>query len=303
MMKTSLILLSGLLIVTLAACEPAQVDGQVQPESKPSLKIIPWVEDNFAKYDAPVVEGLQIWQKVTDTAIVSTMPGRADLFASIHDGVPGMKIIPGLKTMNLLRRFDAVEGWEHVASEIRAIQSVTGSKIILLENEVAMKKYVDGEHKLNLQQLRKGLKKLPADLQYYWYPSIWGNGIKQSRNERVCKLVEEVLKGVRFLDQRYQGRRAVSDKSRINADHKLRKFIKNKTLPMQYFYGPDHPVVFWKDHDLAEALQLIRDHDHWKEDPQVVIYTGVKRWVTGARILTGKLDSMRNNPIQNKRKP
>lgn len=254
-----------------------------------SLKIIPWVEANFAKYDALVLEGLLTWRRVTDMAIVSTMPGRASLFRELREQVPELQIIPGLKTMKLLTRFDSVHGWKSVAREVANLRTAAGQHIILLENEVAMKSYVDGEYELNLDNLRKGLAALPADLQYLWYPSIWGNEIKRHRNAVVCSIVQEVLRNVRFLDQRYQGQNAVKARARIVADEMLRRIIKKPTLPMLYFYGPEYRVAFWRDDQLQEALGYIRRE--WSDEAEVVLYPGLKRWVDASRSLSKELPS------------
>lgn len=258
----------------------------------PRVKIIPWVEDNYAQYDDRVVEGLRIWRKVADTAIVSTMPGRAALYPKLRERVPGMRIIPGLKTMDLLPRFDSVKGWRRVAEEVSAILAAGGERVVLLENEVAIKAFVDGAQPLNLDRLRQGLALLPGDVAYLWYPSIYGHEQdKRSRCAEVCRVVAETLLNVRLLDQRYQGRRAVSDRARIAADAILKSISRRPTLPMLYFYGSEHSYTFWRDEQVHEALGYVRKD--WGDEADVVLYPGLKRWVEAARSLSQRLSAVR----------
>ena len=280
-------------LIVLAAIQ-SSCRAQAPDRTGLSLKIIPWVEDNFSKYDETVRRGLGIWAAVTDRAIVSTMPGRAGLFATLDKELRAsgheIRIIPGLKTMSLLDRFDSIQGWESVASEV----ALYDSSIVLLENEVAMKGYVDGEYELDREALRTGLSKLPRDVQYLWYPSIWGNDTrKRERNEVACAIVQDTLRDVRFLDQRYQGARAIDASARKKADVMLKRITKGRpTLPMLYFYGPNHPVTFWKDEQLEDALGIIKRR--WDNHAEVVIYPGVKRWEDAALKLSKRLQSLEN---------
>ncbi len=288
-MRNGLLLIQIVLLFTVSSAD-CQTGGS---ESRPGrttqkLRIIPWVEVNFPpRYVEDAVEGLRIWRKVTDTAIVSTMPGRADLYRELRKRVPDMHIIPGLKTMDLLKRFDSVGGWRIVAKELAAIRAASGERVILLDNEIAMKPYIDGVQPVNLDRLRTGLSKLPRDIDYLWYPSIFGKDDKQRRNAEVCRVVEEVLKDVRFLDQRYQGIRAVTDRARIAADKRLKAIARKPTLPMLYFYGSDGRYVWWKDEQVHEALEHIRRE--WGDSADVVIYPGVKRWVEAASSISRRI--------------
>jgi len=276
---------------------PAAAIGD--PEAPPRPKIIPWVECNWpdapANKDDPaskstldhVVDGLLLWQGVTDTAIVSTMPGKTRLYATLRSRVPGMRIIPGLKTMTLLDRLDSETGWQVIANEVSAIAAATGERVILLENEKAVYPFIRDEQAVDVSRLRKALDRLPKNIEYLWYPSIFGKEAEQQRAAEICRAAEDALVNVRFLDQRFQGARAVTDPARIAADRRLRAFARRPTLRMAYFYGPDHPITWWRDDQIDEAMQVCaRAPD---ASTEVVIYPGLKRWAKAAESLSAKL--------------
>ena len=273
-----------------ACCDPDN-SAQSKPKTTERLTIIPWVELNYKTYDQQGIEGLQIWRTVTDTAIVSTRPGRADLYTKLRKKLPDMRIIPGLKPngagKDLLPTFDSQKGWEDVAKEISKLRETSGQKTVLLENEKAVYPYVRGEQSVDIRKLKKALGSLPDDIEYLWYPSIFGKEEEQERCAKVCQAVEDVLTNVRFLDQRFQGQRAVKAGARKDADRRLKAIASRPTLRMAYFYGPNHPNVWWKDDQVLTALSHIRDRP---DDPgDVVLYPGVKRWVEAARSLTAQL--------------
>jgi len=281
-----------------ASCVPNAnaVDGPALP---PRPKIIPWVECNWP--DAPVdkgdpsskpildhvIEGLLIWQRVTDTAIVSIMPGQTRLYHTLHSRVPGMRIIPGLKTMTLLDRLDSESGWQAIANEVLAIAAATGERVVLLENEKAVYPFIRDKRALDTNRLRKALDRLPKDMDYLWYPSIFGKEAEQKRGAEVCRAVEDALVSVRFLDQRFQGKRAVTDPARIAADRLLRAIAGRPTLRMVYFYGPEHPIVWWRDDQIDEALGECSRAPGGSTE--VVVYPGLKRWVDAAKSLLDRL--------------
>jgi len=264
------------------------------------ITVTPMVEVNWV--DAPMrgvpgtptyfehaVEGLRIWQRVTDTAIVSTRPGNAELYTRLRDSVPGMRIIPGLKTKDLLDRLDSVNGWKAVVREVAAICDTSGERVVLIENEKAVYPFIRGEQSADMDQLRKALSFLPKDIEYLWYPSIFGTEKEQMRCAQLCCAVQEVLSSVRFLDQRFQGEQAVCDRWRIAADRRLMAIAQRPTLRMAYFYGPEYPITFWRDAQIHVALRYIRSGS--PAHREAVIYPGVLRWPEAARELTKRLQS------------
>jgi hypothetical protein len=251
-------------------------------------KAIPWVECNTEQKSVVdrIVAGLLIWQEVADTAIVSTSPGHAALYATLRQRVPGMRIIPGLKTRKHLEsQFDSASGWKLVLKEVRQIMDISGDTSMVLENETAMKAYINGKQTVDLTALRKCLKFLPRDLEYLWYPSIFGNPDQQIKNKVVCQVVEWALSDVRFLDQRYQSEQAVKSASRIAADKQLQAIVSKPTLLMAYFYGPAHHRRWWDDEQLPAVLELA--------GRELVVYPGQKRWPEASRILVDILKAVK----------
>jgi len=246
-------------------------------------------DPNSPTFFEHTVEGLKVWNSVTDTAIVTTMPGKADLYPRLRQAVPGMRIIPSLKTLELLADgFESGDGWARVADEVAAIIQLTpNAEQVLLENEEAVRPFIKGDQMSDIARLGAGLLQLPDDMVYLWYPSIWGNEAEQGRCAEVCRVVEDVLPNVRFIDQRFQGQPAVTDPSRAAADRRLMKIAKSPTLRMAYFYGPDHPHMFWRDDQIHQALLQLRSG---RTGPaEAVIYPGWRRWVEAAIALTERL--------------
>ena len=257
-----------------SACEP--------------LNVIPWVELNYRSYDEAVIEGLQIWSAVGDTAIVSTRPGRSDLFAMLRLRIPQTRVIPGLKTTSLLDRFDSITGWQSVAREVSAIRQQSGERVILLENEEAIKAYFQGTETLDFDSFRAALAQLPGDTQYIWRPSVYWFAAGDAGHQRlvqVARVVEEVLPDVRFLDQRYISYDTVTSQRYGETKAVLDSFASNPTIPSLYFYGPDHPLIWWRDSELQEALAHVRLA--WGSSADVIIYTGIDYWLDAAHVLTG----------------
>ena len=273
--------------------DPPPSDGDDPRDGESTLlRIVPWVECCLTNQFERTVEGLLIWQTATDTAIVSTSRGHAYFYTELRARVPGMRIIPGLKTCYDLERFDSVDGWEAIARELAEIQATSGERVVLLENEMALEPYVAGNESLDFEQLRAGLELLPPGLEYIWRPSIFepsiGDGLGPERSALVCELVEEVLADVRFEEQRYCSTQAVHDPLRIAAKQRLDAIASKPTLPMQYFMGVrDDGYVWWLDEEVHVALSYIRQD--WGEDADAVLYTGIDRWVEGAESLTSLL--------------
>lgn len=251
--------------------------------SEPPL-FIPWVELNTSNPSTVdiVVEGLLAWQKITDTAIVSTVPGKESLYRVLRKRVPGMRIIPGIKTTPLLSRFDSVEGWENVSRSVRYALKCAGENEILLENETAFLRVRRGEESVNLQNLRRGLDTLPAGIKVIWYPSIVGRSQAMlTRYEDVCKIVVDVL-DARFVDHSVDGHKSLGNRWREKAQHRLDALSNQPTIPILYCYGDSR---WWRDEQLVEVLGSVTKD-------QVILYPGIKRWAQAARSISGHLSHL-----------
>jgi hypothetical protein len=277
-------------------CQPP-APTTTQQVGGPPVKLIPWVECNYpdAKLephapDSPiyfehVVEGLLTWNKVTDTVIVSTTPGQADLYPRLRERVPTMRIIPGLKTMDLLPRFDSASGWTRVAREVRRMQTLSGQDIILLENEWALAPYAKGEKSLNVNRLQTALRELPRDVEYWWYPpAVYWFAKKHGPDvgRAMCPAIQAALPRVRFVDQRFEAKAVVKQRGYVEAAKRFDAIVNRTPLAHVLFYGPDVDYTWWRDEDINEALACV--YEAFGAD-------GVKRWPEAARSLSHRLQS------------
>ncbi len=273
----------GAVLITVsgtARCEP-RGDAAGGLTSEQRLKIIPWVELNYAIHDEYGIKGLLAWKGLTDTAIVSTRPGRAALYSKLRERVPGMRIIPGLKPngarVDLLPTFDSVAGWQKVAEEVAAMCETSGQRVVLLDNEVAIKRYRMGKQRIELDRLRAGLEYLPKDIVIIWYPSIHSHTTKvQKRYADVCRVVADVC-DVRFTDRSTETPAALEDLWLQRARRTLEGMSSRPTLPMLYAYAEDSGIIHWPDARIPDALEYVRKE--WGDGAEVVIYPGVRRWV------------------------
>ena len=239
-------------------------------------RLIPWIEVNTIGEDAVdnAAAGLAVWGRITDTAIVSTVPGCDTIYRRLRGLVPGMRIIPGMKTSRCMSRFDSVEGWKKVAHEVRLVCAASGEKRVALENEGAVKGYWRGEYEIDLDRLRAGLNELPKDIEFIWYPALVGeNETAQDRTEAVCRIVSEVL-NVRFTDFSAAGPRSLRYGWTLAASKRMKQVARNPTIPILYFHGPGSR--WWQDDQIHEALAAT-------EGKSVIVYPGITRWREAAR--------------------
>ncbi|MGD2108835.1 MAG: hypothetical protein PVI86_05525 [Phycisphaerae bacterium] len=264
-----------------------RADREAEPHPFP--KIVPWIELNTSRASAMnrTVEGLRAWhadpELAIDTAIVSTTPGHEGIYTELRRRVPGMRIIPGMKTWTILQRFDSVEGWREVSRHVAAALAESHEHELLLDNETAIKKYRRGEYDIDLRHLREGLRLLPRDIKYIWYPSIHGSGdAVQERFAVVCGVAAEVL-DVRFTDRSVHGPQALGDSWLKKAQERLDRFSEAPSIPIIYCYGDDR---WWPDARIPDALEQT-------DKPLVILYPGAKRWTEAALKITEVLSEAR----------
>ncbi len=269
------------------AAQSAPAQGGQPPASRPALpQMIPWLEvntDERASLDR-AVEGLLIWRRVTDTAIISTAPGYAKIYGPLRQRTGNMRIIPGLKTAELLKKFDDPAAWRLVADEVRAMCLAANERRIVFENETALcneenptNNYWDGVVEFDFDKLKRGMAMLPPDVEVWWYPSFVTGGAprrekRHERSARLCRAVAEVLMA-RFVVSEVG--MPPERNEWWNADlARLRDEIsKRPSIPIVYFWGDNK---FWRDDDFLVAMRSVRGKD-------AIVYPGAKRWVPAAR--------------------
>jgi len=257
-----------------------RAEGTGGVEGKTQLpKLVPWIELNTIREDAfeNAVGGLLIWQKITDTAIVSTVPGYAHLYTKLRARVPGMHIIPGMKTSRCLPALDSVAGWKEVARAVNEVCEAAGEKRVVLENEGAIQPFWREGREIDEARLREGLRELPEAIEIIWYPSIVGETQEaRRRSVRLTELVAEV-EGVRFTDLSISGPKSLRYGWSKLGRKQLKEIAERQVIPMLYCYGPGSR--WWEDEDIPEALKLV-------EGDFVILYPGSTRWREAARSIT-----------------
>jgi len=267
------------------------------------MTIVPWVECNWPDADdsknpgrtqlETVIEGLRIWRKVTDRAIVSTWPSEVKrVYPALRKQVRGITIIPGLKTINILAgRLDDLGTWRDLRGFIEDAIRLTKTNWILLDHEAALEPFALGQVTVDRTKLAQGVAKLPIDIRHFWYPSVYWfiDGMRSHR--RLLSLVPtiEAIPRVTFLDQRYCGYKEVGGVRHRRAAAAFDEVRETRTMPHLFFYGPKHRHVWWRDDMLREALALVRWC--WGEKTDVIIYTGRAHWIEGAKVLSSQLAS------------
>ncbi|MFQ5590203.1 MAG: hypothetical protein ACE5HE_03475 [Phycisphaerae bacterium] len=252
------------------------------------VRLWPWLEVNTlaAWREDQAVEGLLAWQKATDTAIISTRPGCAPLYANLRRRVPGMHIIPGLKTSKLLPRFDSVEGWKAVASEALLLCDAANEKRLVLEHEGALRGYWSGDYEIDPDRLRRALALLPHDIEYIWYPGFVGEKEElRRRQELVCRIANETI-AVRFTDITYGSPADVKYRKRPHMQKRLAEIEKLVTLPLiPMLYCLRHErrgEIYWPMKDVLQTASQTQQQE-------VIVYPGAKRWTRCAEIIAGQL--------------
>ena len=226
-----------------------------------------WIEVNQLDAVDDAVAGLREWSTLTDTAIVTTVPGKLDILDDICKRVPELQIRPGLKTNDALKRFDDVDGWKNVGVMLSYMAERCGSDTVVVENESAVRKYGAGEETLDMNLFRKAMQHLPKALKIIWYPGITGNDAdKQTRMMDLCNAVVEVHGNVTLVDRSY-GRPTAVGWHWSKEARKWLVVIGAPTIPMQYVQGSDD---YWRYDQIREAL------GHVINAPEVIIYPGAK---------------------------
>lgn len=295
----------ALLAVGLAGCDRGAQSQTTPPASRPTtqqaaaaqrVKTIPWLEVNSATREEmeTAITGLRVGQKVTDTAITTTTVGRLHIYPRLRERVPGMHIIPGVKTAGYCDPFDSLAGWRTIADEVTRLCKASGELRVVLENETALadkssggkNNYRDAKFKLDFERLKTRLSRLPKGVEIWWCPSFASGGaqpeVEHRQSEALCRLVQEVC------DTRFVTADLAKPPDRNDwwdADcARLRDAIAKKPgVAIIYFYwsGPRH---YWTYDRVIEALSQVRG-------PDAIIYP--EHWVEAAEGITRVLEPAR----------
>ena len=261
----------------------AQATPSSAPVSKAAKrpKIIPWLEVNRATPEEleRAVAGLRIWQKITDTAVISTVRGKAWIYPHLRARVPGLRIIPGLKTNAELgkRQFDSPEVWQRVARGVTELCSAAEEKRIVLENESALSPVWRGDYAVDFQRLRESLKQLPKDIEIIWYPGVVGESeVVQARAAAVCRAVEEICTA-RFTAGNLGGPKSPRYRWSKSGTAQANSLASRPLIPLVYF-----GTKYWPYERAPEIVSLVKTDE-------VLFYPGAADWIKAARTIVRTL--------------
>lgn len=276
-----------------AETQPA---GQVQQAVRGAhavaqVQVIPWVELNSVTRQGvdDVVAGLIAWQSVTDRAIVTTVAGRAGLYTELRRRVPGMTIIPGLKTAGICDPFDDVAGWRRIASEVAAMTAAAGVPIAVLENETALyheegggrNSYWDARVTLSDDKLRAGFGLLPRDIEIWWYPGfVTGRNreVRHAQSARLARLLEASCR-VRFIDYSLAKPPGQNNWWDMELTALRDQIASRPPIPIVYFYARGR---YW---DVSQTRDMLDSVD----GREVIIYPGQRNWLLSAEEVGGRV--------------
>ncbi len=244
--------------------------------------IIPWLEISGEASEEQIdhcVAGLELWQRLTDTAIISTEYPGAHLFPILQARVPGMRIIPGMKTVSRLdhTNLDSLERWALVAEDVNAFVAASGESTIVFENETAQKAYLDGDYEIDYDQYEACVAQLPDDVEYYWYPSIACHHQNESwllRTRPLVERVEAAVPNVRFIETSFGDPDWPYYWPSLVIRETVEEISDTIPLPIIYF-GCDDTWCYWPYDETAILMGQLQEEGR----PDAIFYPGISRWL------------------------
>lgn len=269
----------------------------LNPAPEPAVEVIPWFD--LGAVGAPNIEGmikgLRAWDPHCQRAVV-TIGAKyiAHEFVLFQDAVGdprlgvgdpavagrGVQVIPGLTTACVMSgKWESPAAWEHLAWWIWRAHEQLPDRPILLDNESALRAYIKDGVPMDLEKFAAGLKMLPAEVEYWWYPSAGGGGKpgtagaeKLERYMALAAWVESSLDKVVFVDHVSLYSRSTAPRpSTLYAAARLAEVVE-KTIPVCY-------PAYWGYENLPEALRLVE----WRFDKSpVLLFPGRGNWESSA---------------------
>lgn len=280
-----------------------QADLQIIPSqplgSHPLNALGVWIEVNNASDSelAEMEEGIPVWEQFVDYIVVSVTPSSA----YIYDAMPESQvpIYPGLKP---LANFNCVLGPDDVhyscdindiialtktADVIKSIILQTDSDRIILEWETTVFGHTDGWIVLDEDIFRAGLEQFPKDVIYYWWPAVTSfYPDRAARQEKLLRIVAEVLPNVRFFDSTHSRHKYIfRDFHKPNREMNL-SLNDNYLVHMMY---PNANQEYWRDDQVVSVLEELFGY------AEVIMYPGLSGFAQQGNIFKTRVP--RRNPI------
>ena len=240
-------------------------------------KVIPWGVANHIPdcdcracqaaggYYNRILECLRLWRISVDEAIVTTHP-RPSISDPVMRGLvkelAPLRIIPGVDpNPALVRRLDNVEGWRQVAAAVPRLMEITGSERFVINAELSIKSMRLGEYVPDWDKVRVGLKLLPRDVEYIWYPSIscWVDrpGHKKWTKDDLTlqttflSLVVETLPNVTLTTFEHMAPGSATSEAEAARQAYVLEHFKVPTIPRVWFYDDSY---YWDVVQFPEAF-------------------------------------------------
>ncbi len=162
------------------------------------------------------LQGLEYWSQATDRVIITSRDGQIEnLYPHLMANKPdSVQIIGGVKTFTLpgsayynpaTYDFADAAGWEFITQEVIQIAQITGTNIVVLENETALMPFHQGHEDIDLEKLKTSLKPLrDSGIEIWmWLPMVVRNYSlvpnQMSRTIPLVMAVAEALPNCKFL--------------------------------------------------------------------------------------------------------
>lgn len=268
-------------------------------------KLVPWFEWATADQLDALVTSLRAWQEITDTAVVTTDPATpsnptptSSMYSLLKQRVPGMRIIPGLKTSPILNwpqyfypTFDSVGGWNLIATYVTQILHDCGDEeLFIFEHESALVDYLYGNEEINFSTMRTCLDKLPIqnnaspqkNITYIWYGDSRTALSMVNRSYHLDQVVEEKL-NVRFVDSTTASTSAtLYAYENLNSSMWKELSADQATIPHLLVQNGSGNWLY------SQVIPGARDHikQYWPGESWMIIYPGYARWTESASALS-----------------
>lgn len=281
---------------------------------------IPWVEINnprmkLSKVNPDIdrqqgkvslgdhnLRGLKLWSQVCDRVIVTTKPGKVEsLYPDLMQKKPQhLQIIGGLKTYILpgaspsdKRRYDFSDtnAWKQIVDEARRIVNITGTNIVVLENETALQPFHQGKSTIDFDRLRLSLVPLKeSGIQFWWWwPAVLNATSefpdRQQQTARLTRVISEAVPNSIFIGAYHAWYNNLSDKANLERRQAMIDITTEGRLHEILYVQPDGFVHYslikkkrcYKPDDISS---LLRQHP----DETYILYPGVANWVMIAEL-------------------
>ncbi|MCH8853183.1 MAG: hypothetical protein IID41_11100 [Planctomycetes bacterium] len=310
--------------IELAAADPVRAAETAERSFKPEgslarKKIVPWLEVNapgasMLKLVPGTIEalpgqtafefmitGLEHWAKVTDTVIVTTrVPSIESFYGRLMKRIPaGLTIIGGFKTSILPGCVGADKGpygiadpagWRRIARAVEDVARLTGTNIVVLENEGAMWRFHTGDAPIDFPKLAASLVPLRETQVKLW---IYGVQIlidsrrfpdREVQTTRLVKLFADALPGSIFfagLTGWPQWEKKAGATRRLNA---LWGLVGRQSMYDIFYVTHDSLMHF----SAGRTRPCLGPADVFAEAAKrpaevVIVYPGVKNWLVVGR--------------------